>query len=132
MLSGKQGCKSRPGTSFGVGKGQVVVGRRTALSLVQALLPSNQEMMSEDDQCHVMVPASPETQLIVVHAQFSLALGKTGLDRPTHPAHTHKRGKRRLQGSIAHVKLPFRLLCRPTDFAPDHHPDLRARQTIER
>src|SRR5260370_42026520 len=87
-------------------------GRRTPLSLVQALLPSNQEMMGQNDQRHVMVPAVPETQLVVVHAQFPLALGKTGLDRPTHPAHPHKRGKRRLQGSVAQVKFTFRLLCR--------------------
>src|SRR5258707_10503098 len=131
MLSGRQGCESRPGTSSGVGKGQVVVGRRTPLSLVQALLPSNQEVMGQNDQRHVMVPASPETQLIVVHAQFSLALGKTGLDRPAHPAHAHKRGKRRLDGSVTQIKLPFRLRGFTTDFTPDHHPDLRAWQTIE-
>jgi len=81
MLSGRQGCESRLGTSASVGKGHVVVGRKTPLSLVQALLPTNQEMMSQNDERHMMVPAAPEAQLIVVHAQFSLALGKTGLDR---------------------------------------------------
>ncbi len=86
MLSGRQGCESRPGTSSGVGKGQVVVGRRTPLSLVQALLPSNQEMMRQDDQRHVMVPTAPETQLTA------------------HSTHTHKRGKRRLDGSVAETK----------------------------
>jgi hypothetical protein len=82
MLSGRERCASRSGTSVGVGKGRVVVGRRTPLSLVQALLPSNQEMMGQNDQGHVMVPAAPEAQFVVIHAQFSLALGKTGLDRP--------------------------------------------------
>src|SRR5260370_31219203 len=119
MLSGRQGCESRPGTSSGVGKGQVVVGRRTPLSLVQALLPSNQEMMRQDDQRHVMVPTAPETQLIVVHAQLSLTLGKTGLDRPAHSTHTHKRGKPRLDGSRAQIKLPFSLLRRAAVSAPE-------------
>src|SRR5260370_40805424 len=79
-------------------------GRRTPLSLVQALLPANQEMMGQNDQRHVMVPASPKTQLIVVHAQLSLTLGKTGLDRPAHSTHTHKRGNRRLHGAVAATK----------------------------
>jgi hypothetical protein len=42
----------------------VVVGRRTPLSLVQALLPTNQEMMSQNDERHMMVPPAPETQFI--------------------------------------------------------------------
>src|SRR5436309_13925910 len=37
-------------------------------------------MMSEHDESHVMVPAAPEAQLIVVHAQFTLALGQTRLE----------------------------------------------------
>jgi hypothetical protein len=36
--------------------------------------------MDQDDQGHMMVPPAPETQLILVHAQFPLALDKTGLD----------------------------------------------------
>jgi hypothetical protein len=65
-VSGRE--ESKLGTSPGVGKGRVVVGRRTPLSLVQALLPSNQEVMSQKDESHMMVPTAPETQLIVVHA----------------------------------------------------------------
>jgi len=61
--------------------------------------------MGENDHGHVMVPPAPESQLVVVHAQFPLALGKAGLDGPAHPAHAHKRGKRRLQGSIAEAKI---------------------------
>jgi hypothetical protein len=49
------------------------VGRKSPLSQLQLLLPPNQEVMSQDDQGHVMVPASPETQLILIHAQFPLA-----------------------------------------------------------
>src|SRR5260370_40340613 len=120
MLRGRQGCESRPGTSSGVGKGQVVVGRRTPLSLVQALLPSNQEMMRQDDERHVMVPSAPETQFVVVHPQFSLAFGKTGLNRPAHATHAHKGRERRLYGSVAQVKLPFRLRGFTTHFAPDY------------
>ncbi len=36
--------------------------------------------MGENNQRHVMVPAAPEAQFVVVHAQFSFAFGKTGLD----------------------------------------------------
>ena len=49
-----------------------------------------------------------------------------------HATHPHKGGKRRLQGSITHVKLPFRLLWRPTHFAPDDHPDFWAGEPIKR
>jgi hypothetical protein len=56
------------------------MGRRTPLSLVQALLPSKQEMVSQKDQGHMMVPTVPEAQFILVHAQFPLTLGKTGFD----------------------------------------------------
>ena len=110
----------------------MVVGRKTPLSLVETLLPTNQEMMSENDQSHVMVPSAPEAEFVVVHDQFPFAFGKTGLDGPAHPTHAHKRGQWRLWGSIAQVKFPFRLLCRTADFAPDHNPDFRAWQPIQR
>src|SRR5260370_34880237 len=35
-------------------------------------------------------------------------------------------------GALRRLKLQFRLRGFTTDFAPDHHPDLRTRQTIER
>jgi hypothetical protein len=63
-----------------------VVGRRAPLSLVEALLPPNQEMMSQDDHRHVMVPAAPETECVVIHPNLPFAFGKTGLDWPAHPA----------------------------------------------
>jgi hypothetical protein len=43
-----------------VGKGRVVVGRKIPLSLVETLLPANQEMMSQNDHGHMMVPATPK------------------------------------------------------------------------
>src|SRR5262245_15342093 len=88
--------------------------------------------MGQKDQGHMMVPAAPEAQFVVVHAQFSLAFSKTSLNGPAHAAHAHKGGKRRLQGRITQVKLPFWLFCRATHFAPDHHPDFWARQAIQR
>jgi len=109
-----------------------VVGRKTPLSLVQALLPPNQEMMGENDQRHVMVPPVPKTQFVVIHAQLPLVFGKTRLDGPTHPTDPHKGGKRRLHRSVAQIKLPLRLLWRPTHFAPDHYPDLWTWQPIQR
>src|SRR6266700_6599127 len=80
----------------------------------------------------MMVPAAPEAQFVVVHTQFSLTLGETGFDRPTHATHAHKGRKRCLDGSIAQVKLPFRLRGLTADFAPDHHPDFWTWQTIQR
>jgi hypothetical protein len=35
-------------------------------------------------------------------------------------------------GALRRLKLPFRLLCPTTDFAPDHHPDFWTWQTITR
>ena len=85
MLSGREGCASRLGTSSGVGKGQVVVGRKTPLSLVEALLPSNQEVMSQNNQGHMMMPSAPEAQFIVVHAQFSFRFLEALFNGPPHP-----------------------------------------------
>src|SRR5215472_16946455 len=73
-LSGRYAWGSSVATSAGVGKGAVVVGRRSPLSLVQALLPPDQEVMGQEHERHVMVPPAPEPQLIVVHPQFALAL----------------------------------------------------------
>src|SRR6266516_485183 len=123
MLSGREGCTSRLGSSAGVGRGCVVVGRRSLLSLVKTLLPANQEMMGQHDHRHVMVPPAPEAQLIVIHAQFPFAFGKTRLNGPAHATDPHKRGKRRLQWGITQVKLPLWLFWQTTDFAPDDHPD---------
>jgi hypothetical protein len=80
----------------------------------------------------MMVPASPEAQFVVVHTQFPLTLGKTGLDRPAHAAHAHKGGKWCLDGSVAQVKLPFWLRGFAAHFAPDHHPDFWTWQPITR
>ncbi len=88
--------------------------------------------MSQHDERHVMVPPAPEAQFVLIHAQFPLALGKTRFDRPAHSTYAHKRGKWRLERSVAHVELPFRLRGFTADFPPDHHPDLRARQAITR
>jgi hypothetical protein len=56
------------------GQGTCGHGAQDPPSLVQALLPANQEMMGENDHGYVMVPPAPEPQLVVVHAQFPLAL----------------------------------------------------------
>ena len=57
-----------------------MVKRKSPLSLVQALLPPNQEVMGEQDHRHMMVPPAPESKFVVVHAQFPFAFGKTRLD----------------------------------------------------
>jgi len=43
------------------------------------LLQPDQEVMRQEHQRHVVVPARPEAHLIVVQAQFALAFGEAAL-----------------------------------------------------
>jgi transcriptional regulator with XRE-family HTH domain len=46
----------------------------------------HQEVMGQDHQGHVVVPAAPEAALVVVQAQLVLALGEAALNGPAHAA----------------------------------------------
>src|SRR5205085_5241387 len=78
------------------------------LSLVEPLLQPDQEMMRQEHQGHMVVPARPEPQLVVVQAQFTLALGKAGLDGPAHPADPHEGLQRRVRRGVTQVVLELR------------------------
>jgi hypothetical protein len=69
-------CSSRSGLSRG---------NESPLSLVEPPLQPNQEVMGQDHQCHVVVPAAPEAALVVIQTQFVLRFGKAALNGPAHP-----------------------------------------------
>jgi hypothetical protein len=75
------------------------------LSLVQALLHANQDVMGQQHQRHVVVPAAPRAHLIVVQPQFLFALLETGFDRPPHPQDAHEFDQWRVLRRIAQIIL---------------------------
>ena len=62
------------------------------LSLVEPLLQPDQEVMRQQDQRHVVVPARPEAQLVVIQAHLPFAFGQAGFDGPAHAADPHQPG----------------------------------------
>ena len=78
----------------------------------------------------MVVPARPEPQLVVVQAQFPLALGKAGLDGPAHPADPHEGLQRRVRRGVTQVVFELRHVRWTVHFAAQHHPDLLGRQAV--
>ena len=85
------------------------------LSLVQPLLKPNQEVVGEDNHGHVVVPAAPEAEFVVIHPQFSLSLGEACLNGPAHAADPHEGPQRGRDRRATQVDLQFRLLGRAAD-----------------
>src|ERR1035437_1211569 len=64
------------------------------------LLP-DQEMMSQEGQRQMVVPATPAADFIVVHPQLVFALANGQLDGPAHPEQPDQGAVRRVGGGIA-------------------------------
>src|SRR5689334_25447791 len=94
------------------------------LALVQPLLEPNQKVMGQDDHGHVVVPAAPEAQLIVVETEFPVSLGKARFDGPAHPTHPHQRVQGCLARRTTQVHLQFRVRACRVNLAAKQHPDL--------
>lgn len=87
-------------------------------------------MVSEDHQRHVVMPAPPEAEFVVVEAHFLLALLEAGLDRPAQAAHAHQRRQRRVGRGGGEEVLQFRLLPSQGEGTAQQDPDLGTRQPI--
>ena len=68
----------------------------------------HQKEMGQEGLGRVMMPATPGTGLVMIHADFPLAFFKGGLDRPAHSAQTHELARRTSEGCIAQVVLDLR------------------------
>jgi hypothetical protein len=90
------------------------------LSLVEPRLQPNQKMMGQDHQRHVVVPTPPEAALVVVQAEFVLALGEAALNRPTHPAGPDQGDQRQVGWRVGQIVFVDRFLPRRGDRAADH------------
>jgi hypothetical protein len=75
---------------------------------LEADLQADQEVMSERNQKHMVVPTQPATHLTVVQADFALGFFEDGFNRPTHTADTDKPTQRCIGGSIAEVVFDHR------------------------
>lgn len=110
-----------------------MVKRKSPLSLVQALLPPNQEVMGEQDHRHMMVPPAPESKFVSGPCPVPLCIrqntSRWGSRIPLTRTNVASGVSR---GALRRLKLPLRFLCRPTDFPSDHDPDLRTWQAIKR
>src|SRR6266849_3243639 len=93
----------------------------------QAPLLQHQEPQGQHGQCHVVVPTTPATYLVVIQAYFLLAAQKAVLDRPTVMACLHHLQQRAVRSGIAQVVLDVgRLITTPFD----HQPQIRSWQIV--
>lgn len=82
--------------------------------------------MCPDHQGHLVMPAAPGPYFIVAHPQQLLAGLEAGFNRPTHPAHAHQRGQRRVRRRIAQIGLQLARFRVPAQ----HQPDRRAKVAV--
>src|SRR6266487_6486302 len=68
----------------------------------------DQEVMRQQTQGEVVMPADPAADFVVVHAQFALALQDGRLDRPAHPTHPDQSLPRRLRRCVGQIALQLR------------------------
>src|SRR2546429_5232056 len=64
----------------------------------------NQEVMRQQAQGQVLVPADPAAHFVVVHAQFTLAFQDGRLDPPAHPTDPHQSLPQRLECSVRQIR----------------------------
>src|SRR5256885_10948551 len=83
----------------------------------------NQEVMRQQAQGQVVVPADPAAHFVVVHAQVTLAFQDGPLDRPAHPTDPDQSLPRRLRRCVGRIGLHLsRTVQRPSHT----HPEVRA------
>jgi hypothetical protein len=93
-------------------------------------LQLNQEVMGQDHQGHVMMPAAPEAAFIVVQPQFILALGEAALDRPAHATGPDQGDQRQVVRGVGEIALGDCFLPRRGHTTADHQPDGRSGQSV--
>src|SRR6266851_8782701 len=60
----------------------------------QSSLHADQEVVRQQRQGQMMMPADPAAHFVMVHAQLAFALLDRRLDRPAHPTAPNKRARR--------------------------------------
>src|SRR6266487_5614781 len=68
----------------------------------------DQEVMRQQAQGQVVVPADPAADFVVVHAQLALALQDGRFDRPAHPTDPDQALPRRLSRCVGQIALQLR------------------------
>src|SRR5215510_7170013 len=81
-------------------------------------------MMGQETQSHMMMPAQPAPDLVVVQAQAPFTLLECRFDRPAHTSHPDQRGDRYVTWRITEIDLELRSLP-PTP--SQHNPHVGAR-----
>ena len=85
---------------------------------------TDQEMMSQRDQQHMVMPTQPTAHFVMVKTDFAFGFFENGFDRPTHAADADELDQGCIGRSIAEVKLDDR---RVLQIAADDQPDFWAR-----
>ena len=82
---------------------------------------TNQEVMSQRYQQHMMMPSQPTAHLIMIKADFTFGFFKDSFDRPTHAADTYELGQGCISRSITEIVLDDRRIIQIT---ADNQPNL--------
>ena len=102
MLQGsrnvKDGCRQDTGTQK-----PDLVEPESRSKLLKADSQANQEMMSNRDEEHMMVPTQPTTHLLMVKADFAFGFFEDGLNWPAHAIDPHELAQGRVSRGVAEV-----------------------------
>jgi hypothetical protein len=70
---------------------EVVPGKRSKQTIiVENDTQTDQEMMSQSDQQHMMMPAKPTAHFVMIETDFAFGFFKNDFNGPTHAADAHQ------------------------------------------
>lgn len=79
-------------------------------------LQTNQEMMSERNQEHMMMPSDPTAHLVMIHADFPFGFFKNGSNWPSHSAHSNQLRQWNADRRITEKVFDFRRIIQIRNF----------------
>src|SRR3990172_2644841 len=97
--------------------------------VLKANSQTHQEVMSQRDQQHMMMPTQPTACFVVVKTDFAFGFFEDGFNRPAHAADAHELAERRIGGRIAEVVFDHR---RVIQIAAEDQPELAGGQIAAR
>src|SRR5271157_5590510 len=125
---GSGSIKGRFWENTGKQKADLIKGQSWSL-ILETDPQTDQEVMSQGDQQHMVMPTQPTAHLVVIKPDFTFSFFKDGFDWPSHSADADKLDHGCSGGSIAEVVFDDRRVFQIT--AQDQ-PNFRTRQVCPR